>query len=76
MSWKEALSFIAEKMEKIKTNYSPQSIALLRGMAADWGTPWDYAVRFMSALGSPNALGNGSVCFVAREMAHTILMVR
>lgn len=71
VSWKEALSFIAEKMEKIKTNYSSQSIALLRGMAADWGTPWDYAVRFMSALGSPNALGNGSVCFVAREMAHT-----
>lgn len=71
VSWEEALNFIGEKIEKTKNRYSPQSIALLRGMAADWGTSWDYSVRFMSALGSPNAIGNGSVCFVAREMAHT-----
>lgn len=71
VSWNEALSFIVEKIEKIKKTYFPQSIALLRGMAADWGSPWDHAVRFMSSIGSPNALGNGSVCFVAREMAHT-----
>lgn len=71
VTWQEALGFIAEKINATRQKYSPQSIALLRGMAADWGTPWDYAVRFMSALGSPNAIGNGSVCFVAREMAHT-----
>lgn len=70
-SWSEALDFIVGRLEKTVKQYSPQSVALLRGMAADWGTPWDYAVRFMSALGSPNAIGNGSVCFVAREMAHT-----
>ncbi len=70
-SWNEALDFIVERLERTIKQYSPQSVALLRGMAADWGTPWDYAVRFMSALGSPNAIGNGSVCFVAREMAHT-----
>ncbi len=71
VSWQEALNFIAEKTQSIVEKNGPQSVALLRGMAADWGTPWDYAVRLMSALGSPNALGNGSVCFVAREMAHT-----
>jgi anaerobic selenocysteine-containing dehydrogenase len=71
VSWEEALNFIGRKIEKTKNRYSSQSIALLRGMAADWGTSWDYTVRFMSALGSPNAIGNGSVCFVAREMAHT-----
>jgi anaerobic selenocysteine-containing dehydrogenase len=71
VSWKEALDFIAEKLERVKLQYSPKSIAFLRGMAADWGTPWDYAVRFMSSLGSPNAIGNGSICFVARDMAHT-----
>ncbi|GAB6183555.1 molybdopterin-containing oxidoreductase family protein [Thermodesulfovibrio hydrogeniphilus] len=69
--WQEALDFIAEKIEKIKEKYSSESIALYRGMAADWGTPWDYAVRLLSAIGSPNAIGNGSVCFVARNMAHT-----
>lgn len=71
VSWQEALDFIANKVNKVKNSYGAQSVALLRGMAADWGTPWDYAVRLMSALGSPNALGNGSVCFVAREIAHT-----
>jgi anaerobic selenocysteine-containing dehydrogenase len=70
VSWQEALSFIAYKMNKIKKEYGASSVALLRGMAADWGTSWDYAVRLMSAFGSPNAVGNGSVCFVAREMAH------
>ncbi len=71
VSWQEALDFVADKVDKIKTKYAPHSIALLRGMAGDWGTPWDYAVRLMSSLGSPNAIGNGSVCFVAREIAHT-----
>lgn len=71
VSWSDALEFIAEKTAKVISTLSAKSIALLRGMAADWGTPWDYAVRLMSALGSPNAIGNGSVCFVAREMAHT-----
>ena len=70
VSWQEALSFIAYKMNKIKKEYGAPSVALLRGMAADWGTSWDYTVRLMSAFGSPNAVGNGSVCFVAREMAH------
>ncbi|MDI6714333.1 MAG: molybdopterin-dependent oxidoreductase [Thermodesulfovibrio sp.] len=70
VSWQEVLSFIAYKMNKIKEEYGASSVALLRGMAADWGTSWDYAVRLMSAFGSPNAVGNGSVCFVAREMAH------
>jgi anaerobic selenocysteine-containing dehydrogenase len=40
-------------------------------MAADWGAPWDYANRLMSAFGSPNCVGNGSVCFVGRDFAHT-----
>lgn len=71
VTWKEAIDFITKKIESVEISYNPQSIALLRGMAVDWGTPWDYAVRFMSAIGSPNAIGNGSVCFVAREMAHT-----
>lgn len=71
VSWQEALDFVADRIEKTKSKYNPQSIALLRGMAADWGTPWDYAVRLMSVIGSPNAIGNGSVCFVAREIAHT-----
>jgi anaerobic selenocysteine-containing dehydrogenase len=40
-------------------------------MAADWGAPWDYVNRLMNAYGSPNAIGNGSICFVGRDFAHT-----
>ena len=41
-------------------------------MAADWGAPWDYVNRLMNSFGSPNSIGNGSVCHVGREFAHTI----
>lgn len=40
-------------------------------MAADWGTPWDYANRLMNLFGSPNTIGNGSSCSVARDMAQS-----
>ena len=40
-------------------------------MAADWGAPWDYVNRLMNGFGSPNSIGNGSVCHVGREFAHT-----
>ena len=70
-SWDEALDRVASNMLRLKHEVGPESVAWLRGMAADWGAPWDYANRLMNAFGSPNSIGNGSVCHVAREMAHT-----
>ena len=69
-SWEEALDRVAATMLRFKENSGAQSVAWLRGMAADWGAPWDYANRLMNTFGSPNCIGNGSVCHVAREMAH------
>ncbi|MCP4664836.1 MAG: molybdopterin-dependent oxidoreductase, partial [Deltaproteobacteria bacterium] len=69
-SWDEALGLVAEKFNHFKKEHGAESVCWLRGMAADWGAPWDYANRLMHAFGSPNAIGNGSVCHVAREMAH------
>ena len=69
-SWPEALDVLADKLNDIKSRYGAESVCWMRGMAADWGAPWDYAKRFMHAFGSPNAIGNGSVCHVAREFAH------
>ena len=68
--WDEALDLLASKFLQHRDASGPKSIAWLRGMAADWGAPWDYAQRLMNAFGSPNSIGNGSVCHVAREMAH------
>lgn len=70
-SWDEALEAVAQRMLFCKREYGPQSVCWLRGMAADWGAPWDYVNRLMNAYGSPNTIGNGSVCFVGREFAHT-----
>jgi len=69
-SWTQALDITAQKLDFFKTRYGAESVCWMRGMAADWGAPWDYAIRFMNAFGSPNIIGNGAVCHVAREMAH------
>ena len=70
-SWDEALDAVAERFLYCRKEYGAQSVCWLRGMAADWGAPWDYVNRLMNAFGSPNCIGNGSVCFVGRDFAHT-----
>ncbi|MBT8420911.1 MAG: molybdopterin-dependent oxidoreductase [Gammaproteobacteria bacterium] len=72
-SWDEALDRVAESFNRHKQASGARSIAWLRGMAADWGASWDYANRLMNVFGSPNTVGNGSVCFVARDMAHSFV---
>jgi anaerobic selenocysteine-containing dehydrogenase len=69
-TWDEALDLVASRLLDCRQRHGAESVAWLRGMAADWGPPWDYANRLMNAFGSPNTIGNGSVCHVAREMAH------
>ncbi|MGD9947173.1 MAG: molybdopterin-dependent oxidoreductase [Desulfobulbus sp.] len=69
--WDEALTLVATRFQQHKENDGARSIAWLRGMAADWGAPWDYPNRLMNAFGSPNTIGNGSICFVARDFAHS-----
>jgi anaerobic selenocysteine-containing dehydrogenase len=69
-SWDEALNLVAQKFNECKDRHGAESVGWLRGMAADWGAQWDYANRLMNVFGSPNTIGNGSVCHVARDMAH------
>ncbi len=71
-SWDEALDMVADRFQYFKKAHGAESVCWLRGMAADWGAPWDYVNRLMNLFGSPNAIGNGSVCHVAREMAHVL----
>ena len=70
-SWNEALDVVVQRLLFCKREYGAQSVCWLRGMAADWGAPWDYVNRLMNAFGSPNSIGNGSICFVGRDFAHT-----
>jgi anaerobic selenocysteine-containing dehydrogenase len=69
-TWEQTLDIIATKLNFFKQKYGAESVSWLRGQAPDWGATWHYAIRFMDAFGSPNVIGNGSVCYWAREMAH------
>jgi anaerobic selenocysteine-containing dehydrogenase len=69
--WDEALDLAASEFLRHREQSGAQAIAWLRGMAADWGAPWDYPNRLMHAFGSPNTIGNGSICFVGRDFAHS-----
>ncbi len=69
-SWGESLDRIAEELRSIRSRYGAEALCWVSGHVPDYGTPWDYANRFMSAFGSPNVIGNGSICHAAREMAH------
>jgi anaerobic selenocysteine-containing dehydrogenase len=69
--WDEALDLVAAEFIRHREESGAQSVAWLRGMAADWGAPWDYPNRLMNVFGSPNTIGNGSICFVGREFAHS-----
>lgn len=71
-TWDEALNLVASRFMKFREESGAESVCWLRGMAADWGAPWDYVNRLMNAFGSPNSIGNGSVCHVGREFAHTV----
>lgn len=68
--WQEALERIAERLHAVRTRYGARALCWITGHVPDYGAPWDYANRFMSVFGSPNILGNGSICHAAREMAH------
>ncbi len=71
ISWETAFDFICFKMKEIKENYGAEALGWLRGQASDWGGPWQYVMRLMHAFGSPNAIGNGSVCHAGREALQT-----
>ncbi len=69
-SWPEALDRIAEKFESVRAAHGAEAVCWVSGHVPDYGAPWDYANRLMSAFGSPNIIGNGSICHAARELAH------
>jgi len=71
VSWKTALNRITKKLNLLKKEYGAESICWLRGQASDWGAVWHYANRLMNVFGSPNIIGNGSVCHAARDANHT-----
>lgn len=72
ISWEEAIQQIAEAISSIKARYGPEAVAFHRGQASEWGTNWDFVIRFMNCLGSPTISTCNHLCHVPRLLAHTL----
>jgi anaerobic selenocysteine-containing dehydrogenase len=72
VSWKRALEFLVERLDRLREEHGAESLALFRGQAADWGAPWQYALRFMFAFGSPNTTTPSHICYFPRVAAENL----
>lgn len=69
VSWDEAYSYIAEKMQEIKSKYGAESMAF----ACRGGTHKAYMDTLAKAYGSPNTFTHESTCPIARTVAKEVV---
>ncbi len=60
VEWDQALDDIAKKLESIKQSYGPESLMVTSGTGRTMLWP---RLRFMNLFGSPNAVGQGTICY-------------
>ena len=65
ISWDQALDEIAAKLNALAKQYGPETIANTSGTGR---THDEFRLRFMQVLGSPNYVGQGSICHGPRYM--------
>lgn len=73
ISWDEALSFISDKLNRIKEEYGARALFAYSGNAFSGGSP-DRApmVRFCDLYGTPNYVTGATVCHWARVIGHSL----
>jgi anaerobic selenocysteine-containing dehydrogenase len=67
IDWEEASNIVAERLNALKNQYGPESVAFMRGAAK--GLQDDYLTRFANLFGSPNITSMAHVCFMPRRNA-------
>ena len=72
ITWEEALDKTVDSLQAGRNKYGANAIALYRGQASNWGAPWQYALRFMSVLGSTTTCTPGHLCYTPGRIAKTI----
>jgi len=65
--WAEALSFIAERLNRIRRDFGPQAVVFAQG--APKGLEHFVLIRLANVFGSPNVCGPQHVCHMPRELA-------
>jgi len=72
VEWEEALDFSSERLHRLRDLYGPQSLAIYQGEGIGHQEIKYYVKRFANVYGTPNFMGVGSICNVARTMADTL----
>jgi anaerobic selenocysteine-containing dehydrogenase len=60
ISWDQALDEVAERLEKLRDHYGPETLAFTHGTYRTYH--WD-GRRFFNLFGSPNLCGTNTICF-------------
>ncbi|MFC2045512.1 molybdopterin-dependent oxidoreductase [Chloroflexota bacterium] len=63
ISWDEALDTIADRYQKIISEYGAESIVLGQGTGRDYEA---FLYRFANLMGTPNVLTAGHMCYISR----------
>ena len=74
VSWGEALSFIATRLESIRTQYGARAVVVNTGQALVRNVNRRAAKRFARAFGTPNFTSGDSFCFWSRAVGHTLAL--
>jgi formate dehydrogenase (coenzyme F420) alpha subunit len=76
ISWDEAFTLIADRLEQVRKQFGPQSLLVTAGYP--WNSSHSQSVmkRFTHLYGSPNFTNIGSLCFRARAIAHGLTVGR
>jgi len=69
ISWDEALTIVANKLNEIKKKYGPEAVAFHRGMGRGDLDVREFFLRLANAFGSPNICGPAHICFTPRGWA-------
>ena len=64
ITWEEALDTIAGRIKTYRDDFGPQAIAFAEG--APRGLEYLFTYRLAAALGTPNVVTTGAVCFAPR----------
>jgi anaerobic selenocysteine-containing dehydrogenase len=70
ISWDEALRTIANEFIRVRDNHGAESVAIITG--ASKGYQNSLAQRLANTFGTPNFVGQGSVCWVPKRNAYAI----
>jgi anaerobic selenocysteine-containing dehydrogenase len=72
LSWEEALSWAAERLNQIKSTHGARAVAFCQG--APRGLEFPLLARLANTFGSPNLVGISNTCHIPRALSARVTM--